>query len=199
MRRRLGMDYVSVEMVCPCHFRSARAYERRVTKRSVAARSAANSSRSAVDSGPSCPFRSKCWWRRHWCGGNDSFVTDHRASSLICCRSATTPCQSGLRSSSAGGKLPRMVRNTTHGRGRQAWVVATPPVRILSSPQLLEYNRGSRRPSDSRQSGGYVLPRMEGSQAHFLLLALCDSSEVIQRVSPLIGAKPFHPQFKLSC
>jgi len=47
--------------------------------------------------------------------------------------------------------------------------------------------------------GVYVLCRMEGSQAHFLLPSLCDSSEATQRVAPLSGAKPFHPQFKLSC
>jgi hypothetical protein len=47
--------------------------------------------------------------------------------------------------------------------------------------------------------GVYVLRRMEGSQAPCLWLSLWDSSEAIQRVSPLIRAKPRHLQFQLSC
>ena len=46
--------------------------------------------------------------------------------------------------------------------------------------------------------GVYVLRRMEGNQAHVLLRSLWDSNEAIQRVSPLIGAKPFQLQFQLS-
>ena len=66
----------------------------------------------------------------------------------------------------------------------------------------LDYLHTTGVPDDQATAGNrgvYVLGRMEGSQAHFLLLSLWDSSEAIQRVSPPIGAKPFHPQFKLSC
>jgi hypothetical protein len=66
----------------------------------------------------------------------------------------------------------------------------------------LDYLHTTGVPDDQATAGNrgvYVLGRMEGSQAHFLLLSLWDSSEAIQRVSPPIGAKPSHPQFKLSC
>ena len=45
----------------------------------------------------------------------------------------------------------------------------------------------------------YVLRRIEGSQAHVFLLSVCDSSAAIHRVSPLFGARSFHPQFELRC
>jgi hypothetical protein len=66
----------------------------------------------------------------------------------------------------------------------------------------LDYLHTTGVPDDQATAGNrwvYVLGRMEGSQAHFLLLSLWGSSEAIQRVSPLIRAKPLHPQFKLSC
>jgi hypothetical protein len=66
----------------------------------------------------------------------------------------------------------------------------------------LDYLHTTGVPDDQATAGNrgvYVLGRMEGSQAHFLLLLLWDFSEAIQRVSPLIGAKPLHPQFLLSC
>jgi hypothetical protein len=66
----------------------------------------------------------------------------------------------------------------------------------------LDYLHTTGVPDDQATAGNrgvYVLGRMEGSQAHFLLLLLWDFSEAIQRVSPLIGAKPLRPQFLLSC
>jgi hypothetical protein len=66
----------------------------------------------------------------------------------------------------------------------------------------LDYLHTTGVPDDQATAGNrgvYVLGRMEGSQAHFLLPSLWDSSEAIQRVSPLTGAKPLHLQFLLSC
>ena len=120
MRERRGIAYPSVGIVCPCHLRSARAYERRVTNRSVVTRNASNSSCSTVVRVPACAFRSRRWWRPHGWGGSGARAMAQSVSSLRVDKSATTSCHAGLRSSSMGGKLPQIVWTTTSSRGR--WV-----------------------------------------------------------------------------